>query len=139
SAQERHAMTGVVLSLDRQARTMMVSTDAVPGFMAAMAMPVEVREAGMLDGLKPGSRIEFLYVGDGKAWRAENIRVRGFENVDRKQLELERLKVLSRIADPEAAARVVVVGQPVPGFTLTDQSGQRVTLSDLTGKVVALT
>jgi len=139
SAQQRHAMTGVVLSVDRTARQMMVSTDAVPGFMAAMSMPIDVRDAAVLDGLKPGSRIAFAYVGDGKAWHAENIRVSGFEGLDRKQFELQRLKVLSSIANPEAASSVVAVGQPVPDFTLTDQAGQRVALSDLTGKVIALT
>jgi len=137
-AQERHAMTGVVLSVDRPGRSMVVSTDAVPGFMAAMAMPIDVRDASMLDGLKPGSRIEFAYVGDGKTWRAENVKIRGVENLDRKQLELQRLKVLSGIANPEAA-RAVTVGQAVPEFALTDQAGQRVALSDLAGKVVALT
>jgi protein SCO1/2 len=139
AAEERHTMTGVVLSIDRPARSMMVSTDAVPGFMAAMAMPVAVRDAAALDNLKPGSRIEFVYVGEGQAWRAENIRIRGFENLDRKQLELQRLKVLSDIANPAAAAQAVPVGQPVPDFTLTNQVGQRVALSSLAGKVVALT
>jgi protein SCO1 len=138
AAEERHAMTGVVLSVDRPARSMMVSTDAVPGFMAAMAMPVDVRDAAMLDGLKPGSRIAFVYVGDGRSWHAENIRVRGFEALDRKQLELQRLKVLNGIANPDAAP-ALGVGQSVPDFTLTDQVGQRVVLSGLAGKVVALT
>jgi len=139
AAEERHAMTGIVLSIDRAARSMIVSTDAVAGFMAAMSMPVEVRDGSALDGLKPGSRIEFAYVGDGKAWHAENVRLRGFENLDRKQLELQRLKVLSGIANPAAAARAVAVGQRIPDFTLTDQVGQRVALSSLSGKVVALT
>ncbi len=139
SAEERHTMTGVVLSIDRPARSMMVSTDAVPGFMAAMAMPVDVRDAAALEQLKPGSRIEFVYVGDGKAWHAESVRIRGFEGVDRKQLEVQRLKVLSGIANPEATAQAVPVGQRIPDFTLTDQVGQRVTLSNLSGKVVALT
>jgi protein SCO1/2 len=138
-AEERHTMTGVVLSIDRHARSMMVSTDAVPGFMAAMAMSVGVRDAAALDGVKPGSRIEFVYVGEGQAWRAENIRIRGFETLDRKQLDLQRLKVLSGIANPGAAAEAVPVGQRIPDFTLTDQAGQRVTLSSLSGKVVALT
>jgi len=139
AAEERHVMTGVVLSIDRPARSMMVSTDAVPGFMAAMAMPVDVRDPAALDRVKPGSRIEFVYVGDGKVWHAESVRIRGFETVDRKQMELHRLKVLSDIANPAAAAQAVPVGQRIPDFTLTDQAGQRVTLSNLSGKVVALT
>jgi protein SCO1/2 len=139
AADERHQMKGVVLSVDRAAHAVVVSTEAVPGFMAAMAMSVDVREPAALDRLMPGARIEFVYVVDGKSAYAESIRVLGVENLDRKQLELQRLKVLSAIADPAAAGRVVPIGQPVPDFTLTDQVGQRVTLSSFSGKVVALT
>jgi protein SCO1/2 len=139
AADERHPMKGVVLSVDRAAHTVVVSTEAVPGFMAAMAMSMDVREPSALDGLMPGARIEFVYVVDGNSPYAENIRVLGVENLDRKQLELQRLKVLDAIANPAAADRVVRTGQPVPDFALTDQVGQRVTLSSLSGKVVALT
>src|SRR5215831_12192861 len=92
AAGERHPMKGVVLSVDRTARTMMVSTQAVPGFMAAMAMSVDVQDASGLEGLKPGTRVEFTYVVDGKTAYADNIHVLGVENLDRKQLELQRLK-----------------------------------------------
>jgi protein SCO1 len=139
AADERHPMKGVVLSVDRAAHTVVVSTEAVPGFMAAMAMSVDVREPAALDGLMPGARIAFVYVVGGTSPYAENIRVLGVETLDRKQLELQRLKVLNAIANPSAGDRVVRVGQPVPDFTLTDQAGQRVTLSSLSGKVVALT
>jgi len=139
AAGERHPMKGVVLSVDRTAGTMMVSTEAVPGFMAAMAMSVQVHDVSALEGLTPGTRVEFVYVMDDKTAYADNIRVLGVENLDRKQLELQRLKVLNNIANPAAAARVVSVGQAVPDFTLTDQVGQRVALSSLTGKVVAMT
>jgi protein SCO1/2 len=138
AADERHPMKGVVLSVDRTAHTVVVSTEAVPGFMAAMAMSVDVHESAALDGLMPGTRISFVYVV-GETPYAENIRVLGVENLDRKQLELQRLKVLNAIANPAAADRVVRVGEPVPDFTLTDQVGQRVTLSSFSGKVVALT
>jgi len=139
AADERHPMKGVVLSVDRTAHTAVVSTEAVPGFMAAMAMSVDVRDPAALDGLMPGTRIAFVYVAGGTPPYAENIRVLGVEHLDRKQLELQRLKVLNAIANPAAADRVVRVGQPVPDFTLTDQAGQRVTLSSFSGKVVALT
>jgi protein SCO1/2 len=139
AADERHPMKGVVLSVDRTAHTVVVSTEAVPGFMAAMAMSVDVRDPAALDGLMPGARIAFVYVVGGTSPYAETIRVLGVENLDRKQLELQRLKVLNAIANPVAAEHVVRVGQPVPDFTLTDQAGQRVTFSSLSGKVVALT
>ena len=138
-AEERHTMTGVVLKVDPPARTMVVSTDKVAGFMDAMAMPFSVPQATMLNGLKPGTTIEFTYVVDKGASHAENIRVRGFENLEQKPLELRRLKLLTGLAAPESREGVLAVEQRVPDFVLTDQSLQRVTLSNLAGKVVAVT
>jgi protein SCO1/2 len=139
SADERHTMTGVVLNVDPSARTMVVSTDKVPGFMDAMAMPFSVLQAALLNGLKPGTTIEFTYVVDKGASPAENIRVRGFESLEQKPLELRRLKLLNGLASPESRAGVLAVGQRVPEFVLTDQSRQRVAFSNLAGKVVAVT
>jgi protein SCO1/2 len=138
-ADERHTMTGVVLKVDPPARTMVVSTDKVPGFMDAMAMPFSVPQAAMLNGLKPGTTIEFTYVVDKGASHAENIRVRGFESLEQKPLELRRLKLLNGLASPESRAGVLAVDQRVPEFVLTDQSRRRVALSSLAGKVVAVT
>ena len=139
SADERHTMTGVVLRVDPATRTMVVSTDKVPGFMDAMAMPFSVPQAAMLNGLKPGTMIEFTYVVDKGASHADAIRVRGFENLEQKPLELRRLKLLNDLASPESRAGVLAVEQRVPDFVLTDQNRQRVTLSNLAGKVVAVT
>jgi len=98
SAEERHIMTGVVLKVDPAARSMVVSTDKVAGFMDAMAMPFSVPQAAMLNGLRPGTTIEFTYVVDKGASHAENIRVRGFENLEQKPLELRRLRLLNGLA-----------------------------------------
>ena len=138
-AEERHPMRGVVVSVDRAARSMVVSTDAVPGYMAAMAMPFPVRDAAALDKLAAGATIEFVYVIDGEASYAEDIHIRGFESFEQKPMELERLKVLKGLVDPAGRPPVVAAGQPVPEFTLKDQAGRTVALSSLAGKVVALT
>jgi protein SCO1/2 len=138
-ADERHAMTGVVLKVDPATRTMVVSTEKVPGFMAAMAMPFSVRQAAMLNGLKPGTTVNFTFVVDAGSSYAENIRVRGFENLEQKPLELRRLKLLNALAAPESRAGVLTAGQRVPDFVLTDQNHQPVALSSLAGKVVAVT
>jgi Cu/Ag efflux protein CusF len=75
-ADERHTMTGVVLKVDPPNRTMVVSTDKVPGFMDAMAMPFSVPQAAMLNGLKPGTTIEVTYVVDKRVARREHSRAR---------------------------------------------------------------
>ena len=138
-AEERHAMTGVVLKVDSATRTMVVSTEKVPGFMEAMAMPFSVRQPAMLNGLQPGTTITFTFVVDAGSSYADNIRVRGFENLEQKPLELRRLKLLNKLAAPESRAGVLTTGQRVPDFVLVDQNRQRVPLSSLAGKVVAVT
>jgi protein SCO1/2 len=138
-AEERHPMRGVVVSVDRAARSMVVSTEAVPGFMAAMAMPYPVRDAAALEKLTPGAAVEFVYVIDGKTSYARDIRTRGFDSFEQKPMEAARLKVLKGLVDPAARASVVSAGQRVPDFTLKDQTGTAVALSSLGGKVVALT
>jgi protein SCO1/2 len=138
-ADERHAMTGLVLKVDAATRTMVVSTEKVPGFMEAMAMPFSVRQEAILNGLKPGTTIDFTFVVDKDSSYAEDIHVRGFESLEQKPLELRRLKFLSGLAAPESRAGVLTTRQRVPEFVLTDQDRQRVAFSALGGKVVAVT
>jgi protein SCO1/2 len=138
AAEERHAMRGVVLSVDAAAKTMVVSTEKVPGFMDAMAMPFAVRTATALKGITPGTSIEFVYIVDGRTSRAEDIHIKAYENLEREPLELRRLKLLSQLAAGRPITPLAV-GEAVPDFTLTDQYGQSVTFSSLTGKAVAVT
>ena len=49
------------------------------------------------------------------------------------------LTAISSALNPGQAATVVKVGEPVPDFTLTDQSGEQIHLSQFRNKVVALT
>jgi protein SCO1/2 len=132
-------MTGVVLKVDAANRTMVVSTEKVPGFMEAMAMPFGVPRESMLDGLKPGTTIDFTFVVDKGSSHAENIRVRGFQSLEQKPLELRRLQFLNGLVAPESRAGVLTAGQRVPNFVLTDQDRQHVAFSALAGKVVAVT
>src|SRR2546426_7217618 len=81
-ADERHPMRGVVLKIDPVSRTMFVSIEKVPGYMDAMMMPFSVRRAAALDGLKPGATIEFVFVIEGNASFADDIRVRAYENLE---------------------------------------------------------
>jgi protein SCO1 len=133
-AAERHAVTGIVLKVDRPHRSFIASCDAIPGYMAAMAMPFSVRDEKDLDGLQASSRIEFTLVIEGGHSYAEGIRTHYYQSMEQEALRVRRLQLLQ---DPEP--RGVSLGQPVPDFALTDQTGARVSLSQLAGKVVAVT
>lgn len=137
-AAETHALSGLVLNVDAARKSMTVSCSAVPGYMDAMTMPFDVRDAKMLDGIKPGATIDFTLAVDGDSSYAENIRVHHYENLEQEPLEARRLAIVSKLANPAAAARVLNPQQIVPDFTLTDQARNKIPFSQLKGKVVAL-
>jgi protein SCO1/2 len=136
SAEREFVVRGMVLRVDPASRTFVVSHEKIDGFMDAMTMSFEVREASTLTGLTPGAIVEFtLAVTDAAAY-AERIRVRRYESVEQDPLTARRLTVLKRAAG--FATTPLAVGDRVPEFTLVDQAGRRVTLSSLRGKVLAV-
>ncbi|MFP5237856.1 MAG: SCO family protein [Acidobacteriota bacterium] len=130
-----HPAQGLVLKVDAAHRKLVVSCAAIPGYMAAMDMPLEVRDMHMLGALRPGMMIRFTLVEQGKRTAAEHIQP--VMNFEAEPAEAEALTGLRRATAQHGAQ--VEVGHAVPNFTLTDQAGQRVGLSSLRGKVVVLT
>lgn len=136
-AAERYPVVGMVLKADSAARTFVASIEKIPGFMDAMTMPFTVKAASELAGLEPGTIIEFTLVVDGNASWAEGIRIRRYQSVEQDPQTARRLSLLKKISGGHAP-KPVVIGSVVPDFTLTDQRGRSVSLSELRGKVVAL-
>jgi protein SCO1/2 len=136
-AAEEYSVTGMVLTVDRSGNRFTASIQAIPGFMRAMVMPFEVRQGKDLDGLAPGTAVEFALIVTGDSSYADRIRVVHYQSVEQDPLAASRLKLLTQIAGA-TRGKVLAIGDPVPDFRLTDQAGRRVALSDLRGKVVAL-
>jgi protein SCO1 len=135
---QQYSASGLVLRVDRPGHTMVVSCDAIPGYMEAIAMPFSVRNSRELENLAPGTMIEFTLVVDKKSSHAENVKVRLFESFAQEPLQARRLTLLQKILEPELAAAQLTLGQQVPDFTLTDQNQRSVRLHEFAGKVVAL-
>ena len=136
SGEVRYPVSGMVLRVDPASRTFVVSHAAIAGFMDAMTMPFEVRDAGMLKGLVPGAIVEFtLLVGHDAAY-ADRIRVRRYESVEQDPLTARRLAIVKRAAG--LAAAPLPIGAPVPEFSLVNQAQQPVSLSSLRGRVIAV-
>ena len=128
---KRYAVTGMVLEVNPPAQTLVVSHEAIPGFMDAMTMSFPVRDDAELRGLSPGAQVDGrLVVRRGRSY-LEKIRVR--EGVADGVVEDQG----DRILLPRPSEKVEV-GALVPDFSLTDQSGASLSLSDLLGKVVAV-
>jgi protein SCO1/2 len=136
-AAQEYRVSGMVLTVDRAASRFTASIQAIPGFMAAMAMPFDVRQSKDLDDLAPGAVVEFVFVV-GRNWsHAERIRVVRYQSVEQDPLAVSRLRLLTQAAGgvvPPALA----TGASVPDFRLIDQRRQPVSLSDFRGKVVAV-
>jgi protein SCO1/2 len=70
---KRYALTGRVVSIDKASQSITIDGDEIPGFMAAMTMPYQVKDASALDKLSPGDEIKGeIVVGNDEAY-LENI------------------------------------------------------------------
>jgi protein SCO1 len=107
--------------------------------MKAMVMPFAVHQPKALEGLKPSMFVDFtLVVENDHSW-VENVRVHDYENLAQEPLLVRRLQMLARVDKTNPPPVLLAIGEPVSDFTLTDQTGQRISLSRFSGKVVALT
>jgi protein SCO1/2 len=121
-ARHYHA-EGVVLSVDIAQRSVLISHRAIPGYMGAMAMPFHAGPREPIETLAPGSRIDFRL------------------NVARRGSSISRIRVqqasLEDVVLPKAE-RKLKVGDRVPDFTLTDQTGAPVRFSSFAGRTLAV-
>ena len=133
AAAKRYPVTGIVLKVDPSQHSVDISHGAIPGYMEAMVMSYSVPDNRELAGLKAGAYVDFTLVVEKERSHIERIRIHRYESSEREPLLARRLKLL------EAPHATVKPGDAVPDFTLIDQAGRRVTLSQLAGKVVAVT
>jgi protein SCO1/2 len=130
----RYPLKGVIRRVDANRSEITVEHEDVPRFMAAMTMTFPVRDDPQVMGLlRPGDRIEATLAVDKDRYWLEKILTHGF--------------VPTAAAPSGPAAGVVTprpnqaigVGEIVPDFALTDQTGRTVELSRLRGEPVAVT
>jgi protein SCO1 len=138
-AAEEHKARGMVLMVDKAHHSLVVSCDAIPGYMDAMEMSFLVRDPSALAALKAGATIDFHIVADGKTAYADQIQPSNAASHEPEPMEAGALTALNRALTPSATAQVVRVGRPVPDFALTDQAGRQIHVAQFQGKVVALT
>ena len=134
-AEQRYQASGLVLSVDRVHKSMVVSCREIPGFMDAMVMSFPVSDAKALEPLTRGAVIEFTLVVGKESSHAENVRVRGYDSAEREPAKARRLQALEEAL---RGPRRLAVGQPIPDFTLTDQQGRALHFRQFAGKVVAI-
>lgn len=66
SAMVDHYMAhGVVKSIDPEKKKLSIAHDDISGFMKAMTMPFEVKDASLLAGIAVGDTVDFGFTDDG--------------------------------------------------------------------------
>ena len=129
----------MVLSVDAPHRTLIVSCEEIPNYMDAMEMSFQVHKPADVSTLQRGARIRFIILDTGKTLFAEHIQPDTTAVFEPEPMAAGNLTALQNSLHPSLAIKPLAIGQPVPDFTLTDQTGQPIRLSTLQGKVVALT
>lgn len=124
---------GEVKELKPDGKTAVIKHEAVPNFMPAMTMPLEVKDTNELRGLKAGDAISFrMIVTDDDAWIDQVKRV----DATPKSTELPSRSTAFRVVrDVEP----LNIGDPLPNYHFTNELGQVVNTKDLKGKAFAFT
>ncbi len=135
-AAQRYRVTGLVLKMDPAHRTFVASCKAIPGYMDAMVMPIPVHDVKALDALQPGALVDFTLVVTNEDAYAENLRVRQYRSTEVEPLQARRLQMLAGLGRADSTTDELAIGAPVPDFTLADQAGHSVSLSQMAGKVL---
>ena len=138
-AAQRYQVTGLILKIDRPHRNFVASCTAIPGYMEAMVMPFSVLQEKALDGLQEGKMVDFTLVVEAKDSHAEKIHIHEYQSAENEPILARRLQLLSKVGETDPAMSELAPGQRVPDFTFTDQANRPISLSQFSGKVVAVT
>jgi protein SCO1 len=128
---KRYAIKGVVTAVDPAKQQVTVQHEEIPGFMSAMTMPFPVRDdPKVIEFLRPGDRIEARLVVDGNTYFLEEVLTKGF---------VPTPTPFGGTGIKPEPNKGVAVGDAIPDFALTDQTGALVRLSQFRGEPVAVT
>ena len=128
SKKETYAVRGVVQSIATNLQSAVIKHEKIPGYMAAMTMELPVKNTNELAGISPGDEITFnMIVTEDDDW-IENIQRTG------KTVALTPPKPAWSIVEPELG-----VGDVLPDYEFTSETGKPVRFSDFRGSAVAFT
>jgi len=121
------AVRGVIQQIPPDLRHVTIKHEKIPGYMAAMTMDFSVRDTNALAGFASGDEISFtLVVTENDDW---------IEN-------LWRTGKVGGVAGPpgwHAVEPELAVGDTLPDYEFTSETGQTVKFSDFRGRAVAFT
>jgi protein SCO1 len=126
-----YQVTGRVISLDLDERSIRIRHEEIPDYMPAMTMPFSVKDASLLNRVKPGDSITFqLEVTEEDSWISR----------------IQKMKTGSGSAENEIPPEIVEdiserleIGEMLPDMPFLDQNRKAIRLQDFRGKALVLT
>ena len=121
--EKRFDLKGKVVAVEADKHLVTIAHEEVKDFMPAMTMPFTLQDEYYLQNLAAGDEIDATLVVDGaRSW-------------------LENVAITRESADPSATTGIKEAkpGDAVPDFTMVNQDGKNIRLSNFRGKVLMLT
>ena len=121
--QKRYDLKGTVVAVDVPKHLVTISHEDVKDYMPAMTMPFSLKDEYYLQTLAAGDQVTAtLVVDDSQSW-------------------LENLMITRESVDPSATTGIPEPkpGDEVPDFTLVNQDGKDIRLSNFRGKALLIT
>jgi protein SCO1/2 len=126
-ARQTYAARGVIQQIPPDHSHLTVQHEKIPGYMGAMTMDFSVRDTNALAGLAPGDEIAFTLVVTADDDWIENLARTGKNGA------------IAAPAGRPATEPELAVGDLLPDYAFTSESGQTVRFSDYRGRALAFT
>ena len=127
-------LQGQVVAIDAARKMATIKHEEIKGFMPAMTMPYEVKEAKLLEGIAPGDLINAkLTVEPNTAYLTE------VRKVGSAPLEAPPPDVESSAPSASSGFELVKPGEPAPDAKFVDENGKPRTFSSFQGHPVVMT
>jgi protein SCO1/2 len=128
----------MVLKVDLQQKTILLSCEGIPGYMPAGMAKFSVKEDPFLAGLAPGQLVDFAIRDEATLRYAEGITIRQFNNLEQQSLAARRLAMVQELEPSAPDPKALRLGERVPSAILTDQNRRRIDVAGFPGKVLVL-
>ena len=122
---KRYPLKGKVVAVDKSKKKATIRHEEIPGYMDAMTMDFPIREDWVWEDLNAGADVFAELVVDADGYWLEKIAISALPNPNQTPLPVRE--------------DIAQIGNEVPGFTLTNQDGKRISMEDFRGKALAIT
>jgi protein SCO1/2 len=127
---QTHATRGLIRELAADHATAVIRHEAIPGYMPAMTMELNVRDTNELTGITVGDTVTFrLLANDDTHWIDQIKKVASATNATPATTPTPQITTVKEL----------VPGDPMPEATFLDERGRTIRFADFRGQAVAFT